>query len=367
MTAVPFFDYSRHYLDDRDNYLKIIDEVSSKGAFIMQNELSQFEENLSSFTKAKYSIGVANATDGLEMCWMAIGLNPTDEVIISSHTMLATASAIKLAGGKPIPVDIGYDNLIDPLKVEEAINENTVGIMPTQLNGRTCDMDKIMSIANKYNLYVVEDAAQALGSSFNGKFAGTFGHASSISFYPAKVLGCLGDGGAILTNSENLFQTIYQLHDHGRDLNGIVRRWGRNSRLDNLNAAILDFKLKSYKDVIKRRRQIASIYQERLSTLEYINLPPAPGSEDKHFDIFQNYEITARNRNQLKKYLHDLDIGTLIQWGGQGIHQFKELGFDLNLPNTELFFKKCLMLPINLFISDNDVNYVCDSIIKFYK
>ena len=131
--------------------------------------------------------------------------------------MLATASAIVANGGKPVPVDIGEDNLIDPAAIADAINSNTVGIMPTQLNGRTCDMDKISSIADKHSLFVVEDSAQALGSRYKGKNAGTFGLASCISFFPAKVLGCFGDAGAVITNSDEIYQKVYQLHDHGRD------------------------------------------------------------------------------------------------------------------------------------------------------
>ena len=148
---VPFFNYPRAYMDDRENLMKIFDDVGHRGAFIMQKDLRDFEANLASYTGASHAIGVANATDGLELAWMAIRLNPGDEVICCSHTMLATASAIKTAGGVPVPVELGEDGLLDPDAVEDAINPRTVGIMPTQLNGRTCDMDRIMSIASKNN------------------------------------------------------------------------------------------------------------------------------------------------------------------------------------------------------------------------
>ena len=141
--------------------------------------------------------------------------------------MLATAASIRTAGGVPVPVELGDDNLLDPDAVEDAINPRTVGIMPTQLNGRTCNMDRIMSIANRHGFFVVEDAAQALGSRFKGQHAGTFGNASAISFFPAKVLGCLGDGGGVITNDEGVYDRIYQLHDHGRDVDGELKSWGR--------------------------------------------------------------------------------------------------------------------------------------------
>ena len=146
--------------------------------------------------------------------------------------------------------------------------------MPTQLNGRICDMDEILKIANKNSLFVVEDAAQALGARYKGKHAGTFGLASCISFFPAKVLGCFGDAGGILVNDKNLYHQIYQIHDHGRDLDGEVKRWGRNSRLDNLQAAILNYKLKFYDQVIERRRYIAQKYQtswDQQKNLNYLH------------------------------------------------------------------------------------------------
>ena len=211
---VPFFNYPQVYLNDKENLMKIFDDIGSRGAFIMQKDLEIFENNLATFTGSKFAIGVGNATDGLELSWMAIGLKKGDEVICCSHTMLATASAIKTAGGTPVPVELGDDGLIDPDAIKDAINSRTVGIMPTQLNGRTCDMDRIMNIANKQNLYVVEDAAQALGSRFKGKHAGTFGNASAISFFPAKVLGSLGDGGGVITNDPYYFDKMIGDHIH---------------------------------------------------------------------------------------------------------------------------------------------------------
>jgi dTDP-4-amino-4,6-dideoxygalactose transaminase len=364
---VPFFDYPRIFLDDKAELMATFEEVSSRGAYILQKDLADFESNLASYTGAKHAIGVANATDGLELAWIAIRLKPGDEVIISSHTMLATASAIVTAGGTPVPVEIGDDNLIDPDAVSAAINERTVGISPTQLNGRTCNMDAIMKIATKHKLAVVEDAAQALGSHYKGKHAGTFGDAGSFSFFPAKVLGCLGDGGGVITNNSEIYEKVFQLHDHGRNSKGEIKSWGRNSRLDNLQAAILGSKLTKYNSVITRRRQIASIYESQLGFLAELSLPPAPSESGDNFDIYQNYELQADNRDELREYLSQQGIGTLIQWGGKGIHQWEGLGFTQSLPRVESFFQRCLMLPMNIFISDDDIEYICASIIKFYR
>lgn len=364
---IPFFDYPRVWNDDRENFINIIDKVSAKGGFILQQELFDFEKELANYTKSKYAIGVGNATDAMEIFLLAIGLKKSDEIIISSHTMLATASAIIMAGGVPVPVDIGEDNLINPQAIEDAITPNTVGIMPTQLNGRICEIDTIQKIADKYKLFIVEDAAQALGAKYNNKYAGTFGLAAAISFFPAKVLGCFGDAGAILVQDKSLYHKMYQLHEHGRDVDGKVYRWGRNSRMDNVQAAILSYKLKQYNKVIKRRRDIAQMYQDLLGGLEELSLPEPPITKGKRFDIYQNYELTAKNRDELQQYLKGNGIGTLIQWGGTAIHQFKQLGFKQDLPKTEKFFKECIMLPMNIFISDDDVQYIASKIHAFYQ
>jgi dTDP-4-amino-4,6-dideoxygalactose transaminase len=364
---VPFFDYPRLFLDNKKEILAVLEDVGKRGAYIMQRDLVEFENELTQYTGSKFAVGVGNATDGLELCWLAIGLRKGDEVIISSHTMLATASAIITAGGTPVPVDIGDDGLIDSGAIESAINSNTVGISPTHLNGRTCDMETIMQIANDKKLVVIEDAAQALGSKFKNKSAGTFGDAASFSFYPAKVLGSLGDGGAVITNRNDIYEKVFQLHDHGRDPQGEVKSWGRNSRLDNLQAAILSNNFQKYDRVIKRRREIADIYNTELKQLEELKLPPAPIENAENFDVYQNYEVQAINRDQLRQELSDKGIGTIIQWGGKAIHQWDVLGFNLTLPKAEKFFEQCFMLPINMFVTDKDIYYVCETIKNFYR
>ena len=227
-------------------------------------------------------------------------------------------------------------------------------------------MDPLQAIAGKHCLLIIEDAAQALGSKFKGRSAGTFGVASAISFYPAKVLGCLGDGGAVVTNNDEIYECIYQMRDHGRSTAGEIVSWGLNSRLDNLQAALLDFQLKKYETVMSRRRHLASLYTLRLCDVAELVLPPAPDSDPDHFDIYQNYEIEAEKRDDLKQYLKDHGIGTLIQWGGQAVHHLKALGFTQHLPHTDWLFTRLLMLPMNMSLTDDDIHYVCDQIRSFY-
>ncbi len=364
--TVPFFDYPHVFASEEAVYIETIRNVGARGAFILQEDLAGFERHLASFLNARHALGVGNATDGLHFAIRAAGIGAGDEVILSSHTMIATAAAVHFAGATPIPVDCGADHLIDPAAVAAAVTPRTRAIVPTQLNGRTCDMDALQAIADKHGLRIVEDAAQGLGSRFKGRCAGTFGIASAISFYPAKVLGCFGDGGCVITNDETVFERVYQMRDHGRNTNGEIVSWGLNSRLDNLQAAILDVQLKKYDRAMARRRHLASLYTERLRDVAALVLPPAPDADPDRFDIYQNYEIEAWKRDELKQYLGDRGIGTLIQWGGQAVHQLKALGFTQHLPYTDRVFTRILMLPMNLSLSDDDVHYVCDSVRAFY-
>ena len=364
---VPFFQYPAVFQKYEDKILEIVADVGRRGAFILQKDVERFEKNLAKYIGIKHVLGVANATDALYMLCRASGLGPGDEVIFCTHTMVATAAGIHFAGAKPVPVETGWDHQIDPNSVEKAITPQTKAIMPTQLNGRCADMDAICVIAEKYGLFILEDSAQALGAKYKGQCAGTFGRGGVISFYPAKTLGCLGDGGCIVTNDDEIYEKCRLYRDHGRIDTLEVVCWCLNSRLDNLQAAILDFKLKTYDQEVKRRREIASMYQERLKEVEEIVLPPGPNDNSDWFDIFQNYEIEAGRRDNLKTYLADHGVGTLIQWGGKAVHEMKKLGFTQVLPFTEDLFTRLLMLPMNTSLTDEDVDYVCSVIRKFYR
>jgi len=362
---VPFFDYPEVFTSDEDALLSIVRDVGRRGAYIMQRDLEAFECQLAEYVGAKYVIGLANATDALHFAVRAAQIGPGDEVIFCSHTMVATPAAVHFAGATPVPVECGADHLINAEAVAEAVTRRTKAIMPTQLNGRTADMDALQTIAEQHGLLIIEDSAQALGSQFKGRCAGTFGLAGCISFYPAKTLGCLGDGGCLITNDSKVREQVLLMRDHGRTSNGDVVMWGLNSRLDNLQAAILTHKLRSYSKDIARRREIAAMYHEMLSNLPSLVLPPAPDSDLDHFDIFQNYEIESKQRNALRDHLKQCGVGTMAPWGGKAVHQFGKLGFAQSLPYTERLFERILMLPINTSLSNDDVRYVAQCVLEF--
>ena len=364
---VPFFNYSYLFTSKEERFIKTFMDVGHRGAFIFQKHLEEFEQKLAEYCKVKYAIGVANGTDAIWLSLMAANIGKGDEVIMPSHTYVATPAAVKFVGAEPVLIECGYDNMMDTDYIEQAITDKTKAIIPVQLNGRTCNMDPILDIAINNNLLVIEDAAQGLGSLYKDKMAGTFGIAGTYSFYPAKVLGCFGDGGAIVTDDVNIVEKVKLLRDHGRDDNGEFQTWGFNSRLDNLQAAILLEKFKTFHDDIQKRRQLAGIYNDEIQIRDYIKLPPGPEEDSDHFDTFQNYELRAEKRDELKSFLANNGIGTIIQWGGKAIHQIEKLGLNhFSLPYTDAFFKKCLMLPMNTSITDMEAVYVAKKINEFY-
>lgn len=364
---IPFFNYQGVFAEHEQDYTKLMQGVLHRGAFILQEELEEFEKKLAEFLGVKHAIGLANCTDALMIALRVAGLQPGDEVILPAHTFIATAAAIHFAGGIPVPVDCGTDHLIDPVAVAAAMTRKTRFLMPVQVNGRTCKMDELQEIAQSRGLQIIEDSAQALGSQYKGQRAGTFGLAGTFSFYPAKILNCFGDGGALVTNDDGIAEQVLLFRDHGRHQNGEAEIWGLNSRLDNLQAAILNFKLERYDEAITRRREIASLYHSELQGLSELSLPPAPGSDPDHFDVYQNYEIEASRRDALRLHLKEFGIGTLIQWGGVPVHHHKKLGFTQYLPKTDAFFERCFLLPMNTMLTDQDVSYICDKINEFYK
>jgi len=350
-----------------DEYRVAMDVVLNRGAFILQSENREFDQNLAKYVGSKYAYGVGNGTDAIIIALRAAGVGQGDEVILPSHTYIATAASVHFAGATPVLVECGTDHLIDPEAIESAITSRSKCILPVQLNGRTANMEAIEQIAKKHGLVIVEDAAQGVGSSFKGRAAGTFGIAGTYSFFPAKILGSFGDAGAIVTNDEKIGQRISLLRDHGRNEEGNVVAWGLNSRLDNLQAAVLLTRMKHLDKEIARRREIASMYQEGLQGISELLLPPGPNASPDHFDSYQNYEIEAERRDDLKKFLLDNGVGTLIQWNGSPIHWFKDLGFNVNLPITDELFKRCLLLPMNSMLTNLEVEIVIEEVRRFYR
>lgn len=363
--SVPFFNFPGLYREHRAKFIEIFDDVCSRGGFILQRDVAEFEASLARFIGVRHVVGVADCTNAMLLGLRAMGIGAGDEVILPSHTFIATAQAIHYAGATPVPVDFDDDRLLDPVAVEAAITPRTRAIMVVQLNGRIADMDGLQAVADRHGLPIVEDAAQALGATFRGRGAGAFGRFGAFSFYPSKLLGGVGDGGALVTDDEALAAEVRRMRNHGANEAKVIEAWGTNSRLDNVHAAILNFKLTQLPREIERRRDIAARYHRDLGDIDALRLPPAPVAGER-YDCFQNFEMECERRDALKEHLAALGIGTLIQWGGVPVHHMRFLGFTQNLPRTDRFFERCLMLPMNHMLSDDDVAHVIAGVRSFY-
>ncbi len=365
--TTPFFNYPALFQRDENELMAVLRDVLRRGAFILQRDLTEFEDSLKHYLGVKHAFGVADGTNALILGLRAAGIGPGDEVIVPSHTYIASAASVHLVGAKPVLADMAPDHMVDASSVADKVGPRTKAIMAVQLNGRVCDMDALQAIADRHGLMIVEDGAQALGARYKDRCAGTFGTFGTFSFYPAKLLGCFGDGGAVVTNDDAVARMVGLLRDHGRDATGEVVAWGTNSRLDNIQAAVLNHKFKDYGAEIVRRREIARRYHAALSGLNDLTLPPPPDADADHFDVYQNYEIEAGQRDALRSFLAERGIGTLIQWGGTPVHRFRTLGFTDRLPATERFFERCFMLPMHTALRDTEVDRICATIHQFYR
>jgi dTDP-4-amino-4,6-dideoxygalactose transaminase len=364
--SVAFFPYGRMFAARRDEYLAAMIEVMDRGAFILQKENVEFERQFADFMGLSGACGVANGTDALVIALRAMGIGPGDEVILPSHTYVATAASVHFVGATPVLVDCAPDHLIDPAAVAAAVTSRTRCVMPVHLNGRTARMDEIMEIASRHGVVVVEDAAQGVGSRFRGVSAGGFGNVGTYSFFPAKTLGCFGDGGAVTSPDPSVLSSLRHMADHGRTEDGSVSGWGLNSRLDNLQAAVLSVRLRELAAEIEVRRGFARQYHEGLGDIGELVLPPPPDDAGEHFDSYQNFEIEADGRDRLREFLAARKIGTLIQWGGKAVHQIPSLKFDCDLPRTEALFERCMLLPMNSLQTPTEVDQVISEIRAFY-
>ena len=362
---VRFVNYPRQYGLYKKEFDRVFEEIMSGGDFILRRHLEEFEKRIADYVGTKYAIGVNTGTDALYLSARALGFGPGDEIITVSHTFVATVGAIVQCGGTPVLVDITNDFNIDVDQIEVAITPRTKGIIPVHLNGHACNMDKIMEIAKKYDLRIIEDAAQALGAQFKGRRCASFGDAGIFSFYPAKVLGTAGDGGMVCTNDDVLARKIKAYRDNGRvESVEVVECFGWCTRLDNLHAAILNMKFNYFEQWIKRRRMIARMYDEGLSNIP--GLIPHPKSNSDYFDVYQNYVIRTERRDALATHLQKSGVEVLISWRVP-THQQKALGLGhFALPMTELISAEVLSLPIYPELADEEVEVVIEAVKHFF-
>ncbi len=343
---------------------KAMAEVLDTSAYIMGDAVTSLEKNLEEFTGAKYAITCSSGTDALLLAMMALDIKPDDEIITTPFTFIATAETITFLGAKPVFVDIDEKTYnIDPSKIEEKITSKTKAIMPVSLYGQPANMDAIQAIVDKYNLKVIIDGAQSFGSTFNGKTDSNLGDISTTSFFPAKPLGCFGDGGAVFTNDEALATKMKSLRVHGQSKRYHHKYIGMGGRMDALQCAIVDVKLKYYAKDLALRQEVASKYNEKLKTKnEKLILPFI----DKNISsAYAQYSIRVKDRDEVQAKLKEQGIPTAVHYP-MPLHLqecFEYLGYEKgDFPIAELISSEIMSLPMNPYVSDDEIAYISENL-----
>jgi dTDP-4-amino-4,6-dideoxygalactose transaminase len=362
--TVPFVDPRRHYDRLKPEIDAAITSCLTSGDLVYRQQLRDFEEHLAAFVGVKYAVGVNSGYHALHFALLAAGIGAGDEVITVAHTFVATVSAIVHAGATPVMVDVDDDYNVDVDRLEQAVTSRTKAVICVHLNGRVCEMDRIHHVAEKHRLAIIEDAAQSLGATFDGQRAGSFGVAGCFSFYPFKILGGFGDGGALTTNDPHVARAAALLRYNGEDREtGEYHYHGYTALLDNVQAAVLDVKLKHLPDWIRHRRGIAHRYTMGLRGLDGIGLPPC--DDARRFDVFQNYVIRTAHRDAMKAHLARCGVETLVHWAKpMWAHDALRLP-DPGLPNTERLCREVLSLPMSAETTFAQVDVVVQAVRDF--
>lgn len=348
------------YKDEIENAIL---KVARNCNFIMGNEVQELEKSLEEFTGAKYAVSCSNGTDALLLAMMALDIKAGDEVITTPFTFIATAETIAFLGAIPVFVDIDEKTYnIDPNKIEGKITSKTKAIIPVSLYGQPADMDKISEIARKHNLRVIIDGAQSFGSTYNGITDSALADISTTSFFPAKPLGCYGDGGAIFTNDEELANKMKSLRLHGQSIRYHHKYIGIGGRLDTIQSAVLNVKLKYYSKDLVRRQEIASKYTKALENKSNVVLPHV---DEKATSVWAQYSIRVKNRDKIQNKLKEDGIPTAVHYP-MPLHLqecFTYLGYKKgDFPISEIVSQEIMSLPMNPYVTDEEIAYITGSL-----
>lgn len=329
--------------------------------------IKKFENKFSKYVNCKYGVTTTSGTTALHLACSTLNLKKNDEVLISSSTNMACAFSVEYCGAIPVPIDIEMNTWqLNVKDLEKKITKKTKAIMPVHLTGRVCEMDKILKISRKYKLSVIEDAAQAIGSKFNGIFAGKFGDFGCFSAHPLKNLNAMGDSGYLITKSKKHANYISDLKNHGMTDRNKIKNFGYVSRMDNLQAAILSYRMKHLNDIIKIRRQNFNIYKKYLNR----KIVYFPEEKNKEFNTYHTFVIQVPHRNKLKMYLKKKGVQTAIHYPVP-IHlqpAAKRLGYKYgDFPITEKQSKKIITLPINQYLKKKEIIFISNLVNEFYK
>ncbi|MCH9770316.1 MAG: DegT/DnrJ/EryC1/StrS family aminotransferase [Gammaproteobacteria bacterium] len=365
---IPFSALDKQHLKLLPELLPCIEDVLRSAHFVLGKPVQAFEENFANYHQCAHAIGVNSGTDALILALRALNIDHGDEVITTANTFITTVSSIALVGATPILVDIGNDDNINVDLIEAHITEKTKAILPVHWTGRPCDMERICNIAKKYNLRIIEDCAQAISAKYKGQLISTFGDIGCFSLHPYKTLNACGDAGIIVTDDDNIANQLRALRQNGLDSNGVCNVWSNNSRLDTMQAAILNVKLNYFANWTERRIEIARYYTEQLKSIPGIQTPAT--NNDQYHSVFHVYIIKANNRDALKQYLQDCDIETRIHYQTPIYKQpiaLKTLPCTTcDFPRMEQVSKQALSLPIYPELNREQQDYIISKVKAFY-
>lgn len=369
MMKVTMLDLSEQYQTLREDIIHVLDDVMSKSHFILGENVKKLEADVADYSRVKHGIGVANGSDALHISLQAAGVGEGDEVIVPAFTFFATAGAVARAGATPVFVDIDPRTFnIDPVKIKEAVTDRTKAIIPVHLYGQMVDMDPIVELAKENNLVIVEDAAQAIGATYKGKKVGELGTTATYSFFPTKNLGAYGDGGMIVTNDDDLAEKIRVIRVHGSKPKYYHHVLGYNSRLDELQAAILNVKFPHLDEWSKLRREKAENYTKLLNE-SLMDIVKTPYIEEHNYHVFHQYTLRVPNRDELQSFLNENGVSTMIYYP-KPLHLqpvFSSLGYkEGDLPETEKACAEAISLPIYPELKIEEQEYVVRKIVEFY-
>ncbi len=365
---IPLVNLKLQYKKVEKEILKGIKEILREQNLILGKYCALLEEKIASYTGVPYAVSCANGTDALILSLMALGIGNGDEVLTTPYTFFSTASSITLVGARPVFVDIEAESMnIDPDKIEEKITEKTRALIVVHLFGKLCNMDKIMAIAEKYGIYVIEDMAQSIGARKNGKMAGSFGHVATLSFYPTKNLGGIGEGGMVLTKDSELANRLRKLRVHGMDKVPYRHELiGINSRLDEIKAYALYTKFKYLEDWNRKRIENAKFYSSELKDLPLL----LPSAEDDGSHVFHQYVIRLEERDNLREFLGRRGIQTAVYYP-LPLHLqecFRYLGYKKgDFPHAEEASMKSLAIPVYPELKEREKRYIVKCIRDFFK
>ncbi len=363
---IPFYSFQKIHADTGNEISESIQRCIAEAHFISGKDVEEFEKEYAAFNSVKHCIGTGNGLEAIHLSLKAIGIKPGDEVIVPAHTFIATYLAVSYCGAIPVPVDADPDTMnIDVTKIEAKINSKTKAILPVHLYGQSCQMDMIMKISNDRSIPVVEDNAQSQGALFKGQITGSFGLSNSTSFYPGKNIGALGDAGGITTNDESIAKKIRMLRNYGSVEKYKHEVIGFNSRLDTIQAAALRIKLKHLAKWNLERNELAQKYT---SLLEKVNGITLPKIHSDAISVYHQYVIRTEKRDELKNYLQNKGIGTLIHYPLPSYLQpaYADLNYkEGSFPVTEKICKSCLSLPIFPGLTTEQIEYIANMINDF--